>query len=188
MWSTTYEACSGCGTTKRKHVGRGLCSRCYHREYARSINPEASRRAKRDWYRRAGGARYSKEKREERYFASRRGEVLARDGYQCAVCGSTVNLVVHHRDGKGRGHATPNNELDNLVTVCRKCHPTKHGGTRWARNYDACTECGTTERRHNARGLCCNCYVRNRNQGYCDDIVRSPGKPGESALPGTDVT
>lgn len=30
---------------------------------------------------------------------------------------------------------------------------------RWAMKYKACTRCGTTERRHKARGLCLRCYM-----------------------------
>jgi len=31
---------------------------------------------------------------------------------------------------------------------------------QWAREYDRCQECGTTERPHYARGLCERCYHR----------------------------
>lgn len=34
---------------------------------------------------------------------------------------------------------------------------------KWARHADKCADCGTTERRHAARGLCINCYM---NQKY----------------------
>lgn len=30
---------------------------------------------------------------------------------------------------------------------------------RWARYFDECINCHTTQRKHNARGLCVNCYV-----------------------------
>ncbi len=30
----------------------------------------------------------------------------------------------------------------------------------WARHYDACVECGTTDRKHLAKGLCSTCYRR----------------------------
>jgi hypothetical protein len=33
-WGGTYECCRDCGTTERPHIGRGLCSRCYHRHHA----------------------------------------------------------------------------------------------------------------------------------------------------------
>lgn len=28
-WSRRYSACRGCGTTRRKHKGEGLCTRCH---------------------------------------------------------------------------------------------------------------------------------------------------------------
>lgn len=30
----------------------------------------------------------------------------------------------------------------------------------WAKNYDKCIECGTTERKHKAKGLCARCYEK----------------------------
>lgn len=30
-WSIQHTACLGCGTTERRHISRGLCSRCYQR-------------------------------------------------------------------------------------------------------------------------------------------------------------
>ena len=34
----------------------------------------------------------------------------------------------------------------------------------WSRKYEACIECGTTEVKHNSRGLCVNCYTRKRRR------------------------
>ena len=36
---------------------------------------------------------------------------------ECEICGSTQNLDIHHIDGNYQ-----NNELDNLVCLCRSCH------------------------------------------------------------------
>jgi HNH endonuclease len=33
---------------------------------------------------------------------------------------------------------------------------------RWALKYDCCTNCGRTDRRHNAKGLCITCYMQQR--------------------------
>jgi 5-methylcytosine-specific restriction endonuclease McrA len=50
-------------------------------------------------------------------------------GAHCVVCGTTSGLHAHHVlpaiDG-GR------DELDNLVAVCRRCHPTVEARTRTA--------------------------------------------------------
>jgi len=29
---------------------------------------------------------------------------------------------------------------------------------KWARKYDACIDCGGTDKKHVGKGLCCNCY------------------------------
>jgi hypothetical protein len=53
-------------------------------------------------------------------------KALERDGYKCTICGedSYRRLVVHHIDWRGKGlkAADMNNDLDNLQTLCHKCH------------------------------------------------------------------
>jgi 5-methylcytosine-specific restriction endonuclease McrA len=59
-----------------------------------------------------------------RYFGGNRIIVLERDKYLCKTCGCSdkKQLVVHHIDGsKGK-----NNLLENLMTLCRKCHINIH--------------------------------------------------------------
>ena len=52
----------------------------------------------------------------------------------CELCGDKPerlrDLVVHHVDGNNgkMGHSL-NNDISNLVVLCRKCHPTIHN--RW---------------------------------------------------------
>lgn len=54
-----------------------------------------------------------------------------RDEYKCVKCGSTKALSVHHKDGKGRGYKGKiDNSLDNLETLCNKCHQKLHGWKR----------------------------------------------------------
>jgi len=43
--------------------------------------------------------------------------VKYRDNYQCQMCGASFDLVVHHQD-----EDKTNNDIDNLVTLCRPCH------------------------------------------------------------------
>lgn len=40
---------------------------------------------------------------------------------KCEACGSTEHLVIHHIDENRY-----NNELNNLMTICRKCHQNYH--------------------------------------------------------------
>ena len=40
-WAFKHDCCVNCGTTKRKHQGRGLCVKCYARELTVSIKSKA---------------------------------------------------------------------------------------------------------------------------------------------------
>jgi hypothetical protein len=44
-------------------------------------------------------------------------------------CGSTKSLIIHHKDGsrKTKGLYNMNNDLSNLITLCRHCHSRVHG-------------------------------------------------------------
>jgi hypothetical protein len=44
-----------------------------------------------------------------------------RDGFKCVRCGSTENLRVHHKKG------TKSHLLEDLETLCQKCHHAEHG-------------------------------------------------------------
>lgn len=56
--------------------------------------------------------------------------ILSRDNHRCQICGSTVGLVVHHK----QYHVTPTGEkylpwmYDDrfLVTLCERCHNKGH--------------------------------------------------------------
>jgi hypothetical protein len=48
-----------------------------------------------------------------------RDEVLKRDNFQCVNCGSRIRLEIHH---KKRWLDSRDNNLENLITFCRKCH------------------------------------------------------------------
>ena len=52
-----------------------------------------------------------------------RTEVLDRDYCRCLLCDETIveKLIVHHID-----HDDRNNEFDNLITLCKKCHGKYH--------------------------------------------------------------
>ena len=42
-------------------------------------------------------------------------------GKECCTCGGTKHLVVHHKDGD-----RSNNNIENLMLVCRSCHSVIH--------------------------------------------------------------
>ena len=55
-----------------------------------------------------------------------RAVVLRRDGLRCVECGASSRLECHHIRPLHRGG---DNRLDNLETLCTKCHIEKHRRT-----------------------------------------------------------
>ena len=53
-----------------------------------------------------------------------RKAIYRRDGFQCAVCGSTRYLQIHHYIHRGQGG---NDSPHNLITLCSDCHALAHG-------------------------------------------------------------
>lgn len=93
--------CTTCGKCPPV-VGHALCLQCRKAQYK---------------------ANQLREKKSNNYQAK------ARDNFTCQLCGSTRNILAHHIDGKGESknskripkHLT-NNKLDNLITLCTRCH------------------------------------------------------------------
>ncbi len=50
-----------------------------------------------------------------------RKSVLLRDNSECRICGTMGQLDVHHIDKDRR-----NNELINLILLCKECHHNQH--------------------------------------------------------------
>lgn len=99
------------------------CSlKCEHATYRRD-NKEKVNRWRRESYRRHKDVKANTDalyKDKIRYSGNRK-KCLERDNYSCLNCDSQKDLIVHHNDGTGQTE-TPNNELDNLQTLCRACH------------------------------------------------------------------
>lgn len=186
MWSRQHSKCVECGLTESKHTGHGYCYRCYMRRYAKDPRNRAHLLAyKKDWYAQHHSQmlELSRQRREKLHFDNRRQAALERDGYRCTLCGSQEQLVVHHRDGRGRNHPNPNNELDNLQTLCNSCHITIHRPEleearrarhavpklnqqgKWSLKHEACVECGTVYSKHSSKGVCAAC-ARRRYPNY----------------------
>lgn len=67
-------------------------------------------------------------------FGEMRNFILERDNYTCQDCGMTQeqhwilfnrSLTIDHIDGKGRYSKEKNNDPDNLITLCLRCHGRK---------------------------------------------------------------
>ena len=55
---------------------------------------------------------------------AQRKAIYRRDGFQCALCGCTRYLQLHHYIPRGKGGLdTPH----NLITLCSDCHALAHG-------------------------------------------------------------
>lgn len=121
----------------------------------------------------------NKKYREKMNFNDNRQKALKRDNYTCSLCNLKADesqLVVHHKDGNGRGKSVKdkNNELSNLVTLCRSCHIKEHHEeymelkrpmySRWSMKYDFCKICNTNSIKHGSKGLCLNCIARYRTR------------------------
>lgn len=169
MWSRDFSQCRECGSAEIRHMARGLCQKCYLAAYVAS-HQERIAQQKHEWYERfTRPNRCQEEARDKRNFGGMREQVLSRDGYRCVECRKETGLIVHHLDGQGRGHPNPNNDDSNLITLCRACHLNAHRAElwtarklkakpRWARQWKACRNCGTTVKAHVGRGLCSTCY------------------------------
>jgi len=79
--------------------------------------------------------------KDEIRFGGNKEKSLIRDNYTCQDCGSRDNLVTHHKDKSGNSD-NPNNEMDNLITLCRSCHMKKHKGDNMSGKYSSCEYCG----------------------------------------------
>lgn len=53
-----------------------------------------------------------------------RKAIYRREGYECAVCGSTRQLEIHHMIKRSRGGS---NKPENLICLCHICHSLIHG-------------------------------------------------------------
>ena len=58
-------------------------------------------------------------------FGGNKYVVLERDEYKCTKCGRTKNIIIHHLDESGNTD-NPNNDPNNLITLCRSCHMKHH--------------------------------------------------------------
>jgi hypothetical protein len=91
-------------------------------------------------------------------FDGLRESILKRDNQKCKLCEAKDRLIVHHIDGNGYTNAKkPNNDLGNLVTLCKQCHSALH---HWQK--------------------------ANRKLISSEDIVRTLGKPKERHHYGVD--
>lgn len=88
------------------------------------------------------GKIYKRRSADKYLFGGNRELVIQRDGEKCQTCGLTreeslkiykKDITVDHKDRKGKGVSIEekNNDLDNLITLCIKCHTSKDSFITW---------------------------------------------------------
>jgi len=114
----------------RKHNFQQYCSgRCRRKNYVKNNRDKVLLWKKNDRikHKEQYSKRDAKYHDKTRYGGNRR-KAMVRDEFMCKICGEQypdVRLVVHHVDGTGQDE-TPNQELNNLQTLCRACHARSH--------------------------------------------------------------
>lgn len=108
------------------------------------LNKEKENAQARDWYstnrdyrksytkkyREVHKELFAKYKDEER-FGGNKQAVFDRDINQCQLCGVKESrnkkpLLIHHIDGSGDHGEKTNNSMENLITLCNRCHQHTH--------------------------------------------------------------
>lgn len=138
-WSSVYEKCRSCETTFVPHRNKGFCEDCYPKSDHFKQMAKASflkhidaRKKKSREYQEKYQARPEvrervRQQNDKINFGGNREAALERDNFKCTKCGITQkdsyneynkDLYVEHKEGK-------NNDLGNLITVCKTCHNKK---------------------------------------------------------------
>jgi 5-methylcytosine-specific restriction endonuclease McrA len=99
----SYPRCKVCGKKVVRYREEELCSR-HMKEWVRKSKPPR--------YAGNGGDKWG-------YKDYRMLKHKKKD--RCQLCGSSYDLQIHHRD-----HNPRNSSLENIVTLCRKCHFSFH--------------------------------------------------------------
>lgn len=171
-WNKLFDCCEICETTKYRHMARGRCKYCYLKLYHN--DPKNIDRVKKQKYDHHVKTQLPRQKeiRENKHFSGNRIAALDRDFNTCQICFNPGNIV-HHIDGNGRGSTNPNNSLDNLKTLCRRCHLAEHRNfvlerrfktnrDGWSKKFATCINCHKTDSPHNSKGRCQRCIAKLR--------------------------
>lgn len=89
--------------------------------------------------------------------------------YQVLCCNH--NQIKRHEEGEW-------SSAEYIAKVRANPRETVTKPVRWARDYDCCRDCQTTETKHKSKGLCTNCYMVRWRAGTLDAVgaALSPAK------------
>lgn len=135
-WSVEYEKCLMCGKTDTPHRSKGYCEKCYHKsdifksfQKKSHINNYEKRKKRnieyyKDYLKRPEVIERNKKKNDLKFFDGNREKALSRDCYKCSECGISKeeSLRKFKKDLFVVRISGDSNDLDNLKTLCAKCH------------------------------------------------------------------
>lgn len=76
---------------------------------------------------------HSHNRRGRAWWKTLRIRVFERDGYRCRLCNYDDELSVDHIKSVGKGG--PEKDINNLQTLCSKCHQLKDKAEHYTANY-----------------------------------------------------
>lgn len=114
------ENCIMCGAKliQPKTSKRLYCPECVRK---RRVEQSLKAQKKKNPYKEVGvgSGNHSKNKNKPATRYTYRKKIKLKDA--CEICGSKENLLRHHKD-----HNRNNNNPDNIITLCKKCHQEHH--------------------------------------------------------------
>lgn len=133
-WTRKWEACRGCGSSTRRHDGKGYCKECSRRIHAFNL-------------------KHPGEPIPETLFGSRRG-CWSNKYDSCTNCGLSDSPHSAHGLCRRCYEKKAYREQHPIIEKPPKPKRTR----KWSQKYDKCIRCGRTDRDHKSRGLCFTCY------------------------------
>jgi len=117
---------------KREATRKGMCNICYLKDYRKKNREKIRKRANAYYLKHLDEIKaWAIMDRNIRRFGGNQYKAMERDNWECQICGMTneqhivifgKNLNVHHLDGEGKSSKNRNDSLDNLQTLCFRCH------------------------------------------------------------------
>lgn len=119
--------CVDCGANFRSFNGKApRCKDCWHNADCKVCGKQFTRQSQTKMYCSVKCSAWAKT---DKYHNGNYVRCLQRDSFKCRKCGDESPLHVHHIDHSGGDNiktGDANNDLDNLITLCERCHYNIH--------------------------------------------------------------